>query len=142
MTCSAATPILTEEEIQERPGPLKGWSRAENWIERRYEFKNFLRAMSFVNAIAYLAESMSHHPVINVRYNRVTGRTGRTPREASPNMTSRSLSRSKRWREPDEARRSDVRRTSQFVAIPNRFIRQKPTNWSLSDIVFEERPWD
>lgn len=57
-------------------------------------------------------------------------------------MTSRSLSRSKRWREPDEARRSDVRRTSQFVAIPNRFIRQKPTNWSLSDIVFEERPWD
>lgn len=74
MTCSAATPILTEEEIQERPGPLKGWSRAENWIERRYEFKNFLRAMSFVNAIAYLAESMSHHPVINVRYNRVTVR--------------------------------------------------------------------
>ena len=72
MTCSAATPILTEEEISARLTRLGGWSAAENWIEKKYEFKNFLRAISFVNAIAYIAESMGHHPDIIVRYNEVT----------------------------------------------------------------------
>ena len=72
MTCSAATPKLTEDEIRERLTRLGGWSRGENWIEKKYEFKNFLRAMAFVNAIAYLAESMSHHPDIIVRYREVT----------------------------------------------------------------------
>lgn len=71
MTCTAATPKLTDEEIRDRLTRLDGWSRAENWIEKKYEFKNFLRAMSFVNAIAYVAESMSHHPEIIVRYNEV-----------------------------------------------------------------------
>lgn len=72
MTCGADTPTLTEEEIGERLNRLVGWSRAENWIEKKYAFKNFLRAMSFVNAVAYVAESMTHHPDIVVRYNEVT----------------------------------------------------------------------
>ena len=72
MTCSAATPKLTEEEIEDRLTRLGGWSRADNWIEKTFEFKNFLRAMSFVNAIAYVAESMNHHPDIIVSYNEVT----------------------------------------------------------------------
>jgi len=72
MTCSSATPKLTEEQIEERLGRLPGWSRSGNWIEKKYRFKNFLRAMSFVNAIAYVAESMNHHPDIIVRYNEVT----------------------------------------------------------------------
>lgn len=72
MTCTAATPRLTEEEIEDRFRLLAGWSRGENWIEKKYEFKNFLRAIAFVNAIAYVAESMNHHPDIMVRYNQVT----------------------------------------------------------------------
>ena len=72
MTCSAATPVLTEQEISARLLRLGGWTCVENWIEKKYEFKNFLRAMSFVNAIAHIAESMGHHPDIMVRYNEVT----------------------------------------------------------------------
>lgn len=72
MTCSATTPRLTEEEIQERLTRLNGWSRGENWIQKKYEFRNFLRAMSFVNAVAYLAESINHHPDILINYNEVT----------------------------------------------------------------------
>ena len=72
MTCSAATPILTEQEIELRLGRLAGWKRVENLIEKTYEFKNFLRAMSFVNAVAYVAEAVNHHPDIILRYNRVT----------------------------------------------------------------------
>ena len=72
MTCSAATPLLTEAQIRERLTELRGWSHGENWIEKKYQFKNFLRAMSFVNAVAYVAESMNHHPEIIIHYNEVT----------------------------------------------------------------------
>src|SRR5829696_7148358 len=63
---------LSEEEIDTNLARLAGWSRGENWIEKRYEFKNFLRAMSFVNAVAYVAESIDHHPDIIIHYNEVT----------------------------------------------------------------------
>ena len=72
MTCTAATPKLSEEEISERLLRLDGWSKAEVWIEKRFRFKNSLRAMSFVNAVAYLAESVNHHPDIVIHYNEVT----------------------------------------------------------------------
>ena len=63
---------LSEEEVVKKIEQLSGWSRGENWIEKKYVFKNFLRAMSFVNAIAYVAESINHHPDIIVHYNEVT----------------------------------------------------------------------
>lgn len=72
MTCTAATPTLSEEEIRERLLRLDGWSKGEAWIERRFRFKSFLRTMSFVNAVAYLAESVNHHPEIVIHYNEVT----------------------------------------------------------------------
>ena len=63
---------LNEEEINERLAGLRGWSKGENWIEKKYQFKNFLRAMFFVNAVAYVAESVNHHPDIIIHYNEVT----------------------------------------------------------------------
>ena len=63
---------LNEEEINERLAGLRGWSKGENWIEKKYRFKNFLRAMFFVNAVAYVAESVNHHPDIIIHYNEVT----------------------------------------------------------------------
>ena len=74
MTCAASTPKLTEEEISKALSRLSGWSRDGNWIEKKYEFKNFLRAMLFVNAVAYVAESLNHHPDIIIHYNTVTVR--------------------------------------------------------------------
>lgn len=74
MTCSAATPTLTEEQISEELSRLSGWVRGRDWIEKKYDFKNFLRAMLFVNAVAYLAESLSHHPEILIQYKTVTVR--------------------------------------------------------------------
>lgn len=63
---------MAEEEIEERLTRLIGWSRLESWIEKKYVFRSFLRAMLFVNAVAYIAESMNHHPDIMVHYNEVT----------------------------------------------------------------------
>ena len=71
MTCSPTTPRLSEDEIRVKLSLLEGWSRGENWIEKQYRFKNFLRAMSFVNAVAHIAEQCNHHPDIMIQYNEV-----------------------------------------------------------------------
>jgi 4a-hydroxytetrahydrobiopterin dehydratase len=63
---------LGEEEISRNLARIAGWSRGENCIEKKYVFKNFLRAMLFVNAVAYVAESINHHPDIIIHYNEVT----------------------------------------------------------------------
>jgi len=63
---------LTQEEINERLARLEGWSCGENWIEKTYRFKNFLRALLFVNAVGYVAESLDHHPDFIIHYNQVT----------------------------------------------------------------------
>ena len=72
MPCSATTPELTEEEILDRLSRLNGWSLGDDRIQKSFDFKNFLRAMAFVNAVAYLAESIDHHPDILINYNQVT----------------------------------------------------------------------
>jgi 4a-hydroxytetrahydrobiopterin dehydratase len=72
MTCSSSTPKLSGEEIANELSLLSGWSSSGNWIEKEYEFKNFLRAMLFVNAVAYVAESVNHHPDIIIHFRTVT----------------------------------------------------------------------
>jgi 4a-hydroxytetrahydrobiopterin dehydratase len=51
---------------------LDGWKLhgdgAEVAIEKTFVFKNFLRTMAFVNAIAYIAEQQDHHPELLVHY--------------------------------------------------------------------------
>jgi 4a-hydroxytetrahydrobiopterin dehydratase len=72
MACTTSTPKLTEDQISDGLSRIDGWSLTGNWIEKKFEFKNFLRAMSFVNGVAYLAESINHHPDILIHYNEVT----------------------------------------------------------------------
>ena len=38
---------------------------------KNYEFKDFNHAMDFVNQVAQTAESIHHHPDIDIRYNKV-----------------------------------------------------------------------
>jgi len=63
---------LTDEEIDERLVRLQGWTRGEGFIEKRYVFKSFVRAMMFANAVGYVAESINHHPDFIIHYNEVT----------------------------------------------------------------------
>jgi len=64
--------ILTESEIQQALGTLKGWQRQGKAIQRIFEFPDFKAAMEFVNKIADAAEQANHHPDIDIRYNKVT----------------------------------------------------------------------
>lgn len=64
-------PKLTSDQIQTALKELPGWTLEEGGISRLYKFKDFLRAMEFVNRVAALAEADDHHPDILILYNKV-----------------------------------------------------------------------
>ncbi len=51
---------------------MEGWALhgdgADIAIEKTFRFDSFLKTMSFVNAVAYLAEQQDHHPELLVTY--------------------------------------------------------------------------
>lgn len=72
--CHGGTPTLTPEEVaQHLPSVSQEWEVVDgNKLRREFRWKNFLRSMFFVNAVAYLAEQEGHHPDMTINYNRVT----------------------------------------------------------------------
>jgi 4a-hydroxytetrahydrobiopterin dehydratase len=64
--------LLSEEAIATALSALQGWELRDGRLRKRYQFRTFLRAVAFVDSVAYLAESAGHHPDITINYNRVT----------------------------------------------------------------------
>lgn len=62
---------LDEAGIAERLGRLDGWSRDGDTIRREYRFDGFPAAIAFVQVVAQHAESMDHHPDIDIRFDKV-----------------------------------------------------------------------
>ena len=63
---------LSESDIRIALNRLPGWKLNGKTIERKFEFPDFLQAMTFVNRIAKAAEESQHHPDIAISYNKVT----------------------------------------------------------------------
>jgi 4a-hydroxytetrahydrobiopterin dehydratase len=63
---------LSEDEITDHLQRLPGWTRQGEAITKTYAFADFSRAMDFVNQVAETAESVNHHPDIDIRYHKVT----------------------------------------------------------------------
>lgn len=63
--------LLDEEEIEQRLDELGDWERENSSIQKWFEFDDFGAAISFVNAVAKLADRYDHHPDMDIRYNRV-----------------------------------------------------------------------
>jgi 4a-hydroxytetrahydrobiopterin dehydratase len=61
--------LLTPEQIA--AGLPAGWSGDPRGLGREYAYSDFAEAMLAVNRIAAVAESMDHHPDIDIRWNRV-----------------------------------------------------------------------
>lgn len=53
---------LNASQIAERLRFLDGWNVDGDKIFKKFTFKDFLEAMSFMNKVAYHAEQMNHHP--------------------------------------------------------------------------------
>lgn len=65
---------LTEQELQEHLGELKGWKLEEDGrtIAKKVLFPSFPEAIAFVNKVADIAEAQVHHPFISIDYRKVT----------------------------------------------------------------------
>ncbi len=65
---------MKEDEVKIYLSLLKKkWKVSSNLesISRRFEFKDFVEAMVFVNKMADIAEEQGHHPDIHIYYNKV-----------------------------------------------------------------------
>ncbi len=65
---------LTATEVVTQLAKLEGWSLtgdgADVAIEKTYRFANYYETISFVNAVAFVANAQDHHPDLSVHYNR------------------------------------------------------------------------
>lgn len=62
----SATEIITK--LVELPGWTLDGDGAGVAIQKTYHFSNYLETISFVNAIAFVAERHDHHPDLSVHY--------------------------------------------------------------------------
>jgi 4a-hydroxytetrahydrobiopterin dehydratase len=68
------TALLTDAQIGEALERLPEWRRDGDTIERRTELESFPRAIAVVNRVAEIAESVDHHPDIDIRWRTLTFR--------------------------------------------------------------------
>ena len=65
---------LNATEIVAGLARLEGWTLCGDGaavaIEKRYSFANYYETISFVNAVAFIANAQDHHPDLSVHYNR------------------------------------------------------------------------
>ncbi|MDB5955325.1 4a-hydroxytetrahydrobiopterin dehydratase [Ramlibacter sp.] len=65
---------LTPTEIVKRLADLPGWKLSGNGpelsIEKSFSFFDYYETISFVNALAFVANSLDHHPDLTVQYDR------------------------------------------------------------------------
>jgi 4a-hydroxytetrahydrobiopterin dehydratase len=70
--CEGGVAPLTRAAAQELLGKLDPAWKLDvegNSIRREFAFKDFYRTMSFVNALAHVANIEDHHPDLEVGYN-------------------------------------------------------------------------
>jgi len=64
--------VFSDSEVQKGLSDLEGWELRDGRLRKQFRFRTFLRAIAFVNSVAYQAESAGHHPDITINYNKVT----------------------------------------------------------------------
>ncbi len=68
--CTAATPALEQDRINTLLAQLDGWGQQGSAINKIFNFDNYYQTMSFVNAVAWIANQQDHHPELMVGYNK------------------------------------------------------------------------
>lgn len=66
--CEGGTKPLNKVMVMGYLADLPGWEYRDNWIEKTFGFQNFHETMSFVNAVAFIANREDHHPDMEVGY--------------------------------------------------------------------------
>ncbi|HEX7358591.1 MAG TPA: 4a-hydroxytetrahydrobiopterin dehydratase [Ignavibacteriaceae bacterium] len=55
---------LNQNQIDMNLSKFPGWDFQNDSISKQFQFKDFIEALSFVNAVGLEAEKMDHHPDI------------------------------------------------------------------------------
>jgi 4a-hydroxytetrahydrobiopterin dehydratase len=66
--------LLSDTQVDEALERLPEWRRDGDTIERKAELESFQRAIAVVNRVAEIAESLNHHPDIDIRWRTLTFR--------------------------------------------------------------------
>ena len=71
--CRGGIDPLSQADARRLLEGTPGWLLGEDAkrLERRFEFRDFVEAMKFVNRVADLAEQEGHHPDIAIHWNSV-----------------------------------------------------------------------
>lgn len=66
--------VLNPTEVVSRLATVPGWQLTGDGesvaIEKTYSFADYYETISFVNAVAFIANAQDHHPDLSVHYNR------------------------------------------------------------------------
>lgn len=74
-TCSpvpAATPPLSEHDVEHLLGHIEGWDVVDGRLEKSFQFEDHYQAVAFVNAVAWISHREDHHPDLVLGYNTCT----------------------------------------------------------------------
>ncbi len=71
--CTKDSPKLLGKDLAVQLGTLKSeWQAIDNHhLEKRYIFKDFSSALTYVNHVAALAEEVNHHPDLHLSWGQV-----------------------------------------------------------------------
>jgi len=68
--CTASTMPLSQGQINLMLSRLANWQQNNQLICKSFDFQNFHQTMSFVNAVAWVANQEDHHPELKVSYSK------------------------------------------------------------------------
>lgn len=63
-------PRLNDDELRKMLAALDGWSLRGQAIEKTFRFGGYADTIGFVNALAWIAQRLDHHPDLEVGYDR------------------------------------------------------------------------
>ena len=66
----ALSPTEIVRRLADRPGWRLSGDGDEVAIEREFRFGDYYETIAFVNAMAFFANALDHHPDLSVHYNR------------------------------------------------------------------------
>ena len=64
--------LLEDSEIEQRLGGLDGWERDGDVIRKTFENGDFVGSVRFIDSLVDPAESMGHHPDLEMSWDKVT----------------------------------------------------------------------
>ena len=69
--CEGGVAPMARAEAEATMAEIPNWKLSEDSksIRRRFEFKGFYKCMSFINAMAWIANAENHHPDFSAGYN-------------------------------------------------------------------------